>query len=51
MTEFLLKLTTDDLTIIDMGLQEVKLRLSLPLLKKINAQIQEQQTPPVEKPE
>lgn len=50
MTEYLFKLTPADLSVLDRALQEapMPLRMSLPLLNKINAQIQAQQTPPEE---
>jgi len=46
MTEFILKLSAEDIAVIDLGLQEVKLRLAGPLVQKINAQIQAQRLPP-----
>ena len=42
MTEFILRLTPADLSVINEGLQEVKLRLAAPLVDKINAQIRAQ---------
>lgn len=44
--EFVLTLTLADLSTINDGLQEVRLRLAAPLIAKINAQIAEQKVLP-----
>jgi hypothetical protein len=42
-SEYLLKLTPADLSVIDRALQEMPFRIAAPLINKINAQIAAQQ--------
>lgn len=48
--EYTLKLTVEELSVINLGLQEVKMRLAVPIIQKINQQITEQ-LPKEEEPE
>lgn len=48
--EYTLKLTVEELSVINLGLQEVKMRLAVPTIQKINQQITEQ-LPKEEEPE
>jgi hypothetical protein len=49
--EFILKLTEEDLSVINLGLQEVKMRLAVPVVNKINQQLKEREEKEKEKVE